>query len=233
MIEYKYIDHIAYIFRSIDDGIEYFQGHHDIRYLYGPGYNHVQDVVFAFFQVKDIGKIEILSPLSENSPIIQRLNTFGPGLYHICYCVDNIEMYTQKLVNSDGWTVLSPSKPDPAFDNRRVSFLYSKRFGMIELLEFNHPDSIPSPELGAKVSVPVIEKNYNPHIPPEIYELIKDKIDDSSKLIHAFDDLRDWDSLAMAIFHTSFEVSVGNPVDLYPLKTLQQYIDIFNDNARL
>ena len=40
-----------------------------IFYLYGPGYNHVQDVVFAF-QVKDIGKIEILSPLSENSPII-------------------------------------------------------------------------------------------------------------------------------------------------------------------
>ena len=224
MIPYKYIDHTAYVFHSIEDGVDFFNQHHDVRYLYGPGVNHIQDVMFIFLSVKDLGKVEILSPLSKDSPVLKRLNTVGPGPYHVCYCVENINDSIEQLICSDDWSILSQPKPDPAFSERKVSFLYSKKFGIIELLEFQKTDyqyikpisQIQPREIREKVS-----------IPSQICELIPHKDGDSLELVTTFEDIPDWDSLSMAIFHSSFEELVGESIELYPLKSLQEYIDFY------
>ena len=67
MIEFEYIDHIAYVFKTIESGYDFFKSHPGFAVHNGPGLNHVQGVNFLFISITGVTKIEILAPISSSS----------------------------------------------------------------------------------------------------------------------------------------------------------------------
>lgn len=80
--------------------------------------------------------IELVAPIDPRieSPVSRIIKKNGSSIYHICYEVENIESSIQKLEEELFITILPPT-PAIAFGNRKISFLYNKNVGLIELLE--------------------------------------------------------------------------------------------------
>lgn len=91
-----------------------------------------QRVSLSFIQVHGI-TIELLEPLGENSPIARSLRE-GMKLLHLCYEVPDIEAALESC-RPAGFHRLGPPAPAPLFENRRVVWVFSKQFGVFELVE--------------------------------------------------------------------------------------------------
>ena len=82
-------------------------------------------------------KVELISPLGENSPIARFLkkNPVG-GIHHICYEVDDISLARDRL-SSGGARVLGDGKPKIGAHGKPVLFLHPKDFNgvLVELEE--------------------------------------------------------------------------------------------------
>src|SRR4029077_539866 len=87
MTAYK-IDHIGIAVVSIDDAIGVYRA-------LGLEEQHreevpAQKVVTAFLPAGQ-GRIELLEPTSEDSPVAKFLKKRGPGIHHICFAVRDID----------------------------------------------------------------------------------------------------------------------------------------------
>ncbi len=81
--------------------------------------------------------IELLEPMSEDSPISKFLEKRGEGIHHICYKVDDIESVLAKL--KEQGVRLIDETPRPGAYNSRVAFIHPKAMNgvLIELAELN------------------------------------------------------------------------------------------------
>tara|TARA_B100000886_G_scaffold335824_1_gene293563 strand:+ start:69514 stop:70284 length:771 start_codon:yes stop_codon:yes gene_type:complete len=247
-LHYQDIDHIAYIFNCLEDGYDFFRQHKGFRVIKGPGKNIKQKVEYLFIFVEKIGIIEILSPYGKNSPIKKRLEEFGPGFYHICYSVENIEKNIEKLLNSKDWKVICSPVKDIAFDGRKVAFLSNKKIGLIELVEgtlkFNEESSsIPKFDENQnyiyesqnqkdkeKEKISLSASIKNEYIPNEIYKIIINSLEEEliiSDQIKSFQEIDQWDSLSFAIFHASFESLINKNIPFKENQDLSFYIDYY------
>ena len=78
--------------------------------------------------------IELVAPLTEDSPIRQNLQR-GSGMpYHICYEVDSLEEAEAEL-KALRFIVFKKPQAAPAIGGRLVEWFYSKNNGIIELVE--------------------------------------------------------------------------------------------------
>ena len=78
--------------------------------------------------------VELVAPLTEDSPIRKNLQR-GSGMpYHICYEVDSLEEAEAEL-KALRFIVFKKPQAAPAIDGRRVEWFYSKNNGIIELVE--------------------------------------------------------------------------------------------------
>lgn len=79
-------------------------------------------------------KIELLSPLGENSPIARFLAKTGGGMHHICYEVEDIYAARQQLLDA-GLGILGDGEPKIGAHGRPVLFLQPESFSgtLIEL----------------------------------------------------------------------------------------------------
>jgi len=69
-------------------------------------------------------KIELIKPLSDNSPISKFLEKNGDGVHHIAFRVDDIEE-TMKRVSSEGIRLLT-EKPYTGAEGYQVCFMHPK-----------------------------------------------------------------------------------------------------------
>tara|TARA_B100000029_G_scaffold392632_1_gene389692 strand:+ start:376 stop:780 length:405 start_codon:yes stop_codon:yes gene_type:complete len=80
-------------------------------------------------------KIELISPINQNSPIVKFLqkNPKG-GIHHLCYEVETIDTAIKKL-SKNGYKVLEPKKPKIGAHGKPVIFLHPSDFNgsLIEL----------------------------------------------------------------------------------------------------
>lgn len=78
--------------------------------------------------------VELVAPLSESSPICKTLQRGSGTPYHICYEVENIEAAETELRKA---RILPFKKAAvaPAIGGRRVSFMFAKNIGVVELVE--------------------------------------------------------------------------------------------------
>lgn len=79
--------------------------------------------------------LELLEPMSEDSPIAKYMAKRGPGIHHICLEVQNLP---QKLKELDAAGVrLVDTTPRVGANNKRVAFIHPKATGgvLIELSE--------------------------------------------------------------------------------------------------
>jgi methylmalonyl-CoA/ethylmalonyl-CoA epimerase len=79
--------------------------------------------------------VELLEPLSEDSPISKFLDRRGEGIHHICFLVDDIEAALERL-KREGVKLIDES-PRPGAYNSRVAFIHPKAMNgvLIELAE--------------------------------------------------------------------------------------------------
>ncbi|MGM0478185.1 MAG: methylmalonyl-CoA epimerase [Bacteroidota bacterium] len=82
-----------------------------------------EGVKTAFFRVGE-AKIELLEATNEESPIAKYLSKKGPGMHHIAYDVENIEVEIERL-QKEGFELIQ-SSPKNGADNKRIAFLHPK-----------------------------------------------------------------------------------------------------------
>jgi methylmalonyl-CoA/ethylmalonyl-CoA epimerase len=94
----------------------------------------IQKVKILFLRKKDMPTIELLEPVSEDSPVTKILQKGGVSPYHICYETPGIHESIVELRKNKFIPLSSPVEAI-ALDNRLICFLYSEFAGLIELLQ--------------------------------------------------------------------------------------------------
>ncbi|OGE24230.1 MAG: methylmalonyl-CoA epimerase [Candidatus Dadabacteria bacterium RIFCSPHIGHO2_12_FULL_53_21] len=81
--------------------------------------------------------LELLEPLSSESPISKFLDKRGEGIHHICFLVDDIEAALDRL-KRDGVKLIDET-PRPGSYHSRVAFIHPKAMNgvLIELAEID------------------------------------------------------------------------------------------------
>lgn len=127
------IDHIGIVVESIDEAAAYYTTHFGLRASGDRVVDTLQDVELLFLEDAAGSRLELIRPLSPDSPAARALK-HGGGLNHICYRVSDLESSLRALEAADA-KVVRPPLPAAAFDGRRVVFLYTRRRELVELVE--------------------------------------------------------------------------------------------------
>lgn len=94
----------------------------------------VQNVYICWLSKEGMPTIELLAPVDDKSPINSTLEKMGVTPYHICYEVDDLEASIIEL-RKQKYVLVSKPVEAVAIHCARVSFLYNKNIGLIELVE--------------------------------------------------------------------------------------------------
>ena len=94
--------------------------------------NPARGVSMAFIRLQGI-TIELLEPLGADSPVARSLQS-GTKLVHLCFEVPDLDKALE-LSRTAGFHRLGPLLPSPAFDNRRIGWIFSRDYGLVELAE--------------------------------------------------------------------------------------------------
>jgi len=91
--------------------------------------------VKLIFLTTETGEIlELVSPTSSESVVSDLIKRYNNSVYHVCYISENLENDIEEL-EKQNFLVLIPPQESIAFNNNRVSFLFHKNTGIIELVE--------------------------------------------------------------------------------------------------
>ncbi len=132
MPQVKALDHIAIATPDLDASIKFFA-------TLGLQVTHTEEIQergirVAFIPVGDT-RIELVSPLHENSEVSGFLAKRGGGIHHLAFRADDVDADAQALVESG---VKMAQMPAPGAHDCRVAFLHPKSTGGI-LLELSTP----------------------------------------------------------------------------------------------
>ncbi|HOO59392.1 MAG TPA: methylmalonyl-CoA epimerase [Candidatus Mcinerneyibacteriales bacterium] len=116
------IDHVGVAVSSLEEHIPFYR---DILGLELVGTEEVpeQKVRVAMFQVGEV-KIELLEPLSEESPIAKFIEKKGEGIHHLAYDTDDIE--DELSVMKGKGVRLIDEEPRSGAHGSRIAFLHPK-----------------------------------------------------------------------------------------------------------
>lgn len=92
----------------------------------GLSVDHVEDVEAqgvktAFISVGD-ANLELLQPLSPDSPVAKFIEKRGEGIHHICFRVTNLDSHLERL-KGQGFRLINEA-PVPGAHGCRVAFLH-------------------------------------------------------------------------------------------------------------
>jgi methylmalonyl-CoA/ethylmalonyl-CoA epimerase len=126
------IHHIGYLVKKIRKSIEEFK---KLGYQSETGVieDSVRNVYISFL-IKDGYRVELVSPIDENSVIFNLMKKYKNSPYHICYMSDNYKDDVTSL-SQRGYTLIEEPKIAPALDNKLAVFLVNPTIGMLEVIE--------------------------------------------------------------------------------------------------
>lgn len=130
MPTYK-IHHIGYLVKKIEKARQTLEAL-GYRQEQDTVYDPARDVDICFLQ-KDGYRIELVSPVSENSVVSGLLKKYKNCPYHICYEAGDYENASAAL-SAAGFLAIDTPTEAPAMGGRKVAFFSSPAIGMIELL---------------------------------------------------------------------------------------------------
>ena len=116
------IDHVGIAVPNLDDAIEFYRSAFGLESVHEET-NEEQGVREAMLQIGD-SYLQLLAPLSEDSPIGKFLDRNGPGIQQVAFGVDDIEAAGDQL-RSTGVRVLYDS-PKIGTGGSRVNFVHPK-----------------------------------------------------------------------------------------------------------
>ncbi len=127
------IDHIGYAVKRLDRAISAFE---KLGFSLEPMIDDTDRNIRIAFGEKDGYRIELVCPLDreKESPVDQYLKNAVGTPYHICYQSDNFDAEVESL-KRQGFRVVIEPRPAVAFGGKRVVFLMSLGFGLMEIVE--------------------------------------------------------------------------------------------------
>lgn len=130
----KRVDHIAVAVHNLEEALSYYQGSLGLTLL---GIETVEEQGVKVAKL-DTGNthIELLEPLSPESPVGKFLATKGPGLHHICLAVSDID--AELGVLKDKQIKLIDQQPRIGAGGARIAFVHPKATGGV-LMELSQP----------------------------------------------------------------------------------------------
>jgi methylmalonyl-CoA/ethylmalonyl-CoA epimerase len=102
----------------------------------GPFNDPIQKVKVNFLSQSDndVVEIELITPLSEDSPVQSMLKKGSGGAYHLCFETSDIEAALEHARNN-GCVIVSPPVPAVAFQGRRIAWIFTRSRQLFELVE--------------------------------------------------------------------------------------------------
>ena len=121
------INHIGIAVKSLEDHIPFYR---DVLGLTLEGIEEVadQNVRVAIFKVGEV-HIELLEPLSEDSPIAKFMDKKGEGMHHIAYQTDDIREELSKFQEKE--IQLIDEEPRSGAHETQIAFLHPKSSGRV------------------------------------------------------------------------------------------------------
>lgn len=120
------IDHISIAVKDIDDAMEKWS----LLLKERPAVKVVENEGVKLFFVETEGtKIEIISPIKEDSPISNFLKKRGEGLHHICIEVEDFEGFKKKIEERN----IPVVKEGTGYDGKKILFCHPSSFNSVLL----------------------------------------------------------------------------------------------------
>ena len=106
------------------------------RVISGPFDDPIQRVSVNFLTTSptDTTEIELIAPLTDDSPIKATLAKGGGSAYHLCFETADLDRALEHAV-SLRCMVLGQPAPAVAFDGRRIAWIYTPTRQLFELVE--------------------------------------------------------------------------------------------------
>jgi len=119
------VEHIAIAVESLEESIPFYRDHLGLAYQ---GQEEVPDqkVRVALFQVGST-RIELLEPVTDDSPISKFIEKRGPGLHHIAFATTHLQERLTKL-KTDGVRLID-EEPKVGAEGKQIAFLHPKASG--------------------------------------------------------------------------------------------------------
>ena len=129
------IDHVGLAVHDLDEAIAFYARTFDVQVVHQE-VNEEQGIREAMLAVGDSGScIQLLAPLTEDSPIAKFLDRNGEGIQQVAYGVDDIDATSADL-RSRGVRLLY-DEPKRGTAGSRINFVHPKDAGgvLVELVE--------------------------------------------------------------------------------------------------
>jgi methylmalonyl-CoA/ethylmalonyl-CoA epimerase len=130
------LSHVGVAVPSLGPATEILSALFGYKVISGPFDDPIQKVSINFLTQSDsdVAEIELVAPLTEDSPITSILAKNGGGAYHLCFETTDID---QALVHAkkNGCIIVSPAVPAVAFNGRRIAWIYTRSRQLFELVE--------------------------------------------------------------------------------------------------
>lgn len=130
------IAHIGIAVKSIEETLPFYTEQLGLTLL---GMEEVpsEQVKVAFLEIGE-SRIELLEPLSADSPIAKFMEKRGEGIHHIALDVDNVEERLERL--KENGIPLIHEKPKEGAHNAQIAFLHPKaaKGVLVELCQYPH-----------------------------------------------------------------------------------------------
>ncbi len=116
------IDHVAIAVQSLEEALKVYR---DVLGLELKGVEEVpeQGVRIAFLPIGE-ARLELLEPLSSESPVAKFLEKRGEGIHHICIEVEDIERTLQELAGKG--VKLIDERPRTGAHGRKMAFIHPR-----------------------------------------------------------------------------------------------------------
>lgn len=124
-------EHIGYAVKSITKAREFFE----LLGFTAVSEEITDEVQKSKIQFLSNGNltIELIEPLSKDSPTVNILKKIGPTPYHLCFSTEEFESVYEKLKRSS--ILIMKRVPAKAFQGKEVAFFYNKEIGLLEVLD--------------------------------------------------------------------------------------------------
>lgn len=106
------------------------------RVLSGPFEDPIQKVTVNFLARSDtdVAEIELIEPLTEDSPVRSMLKNGRGGAYHFCFATTDIHAALEHA-RANGCLLVSQPVPAVAFGGRRIAWIYTPAHQLVEFVE--------------------------------------------------------------------------------------------------
>lgn len=130
------VDHLGIAVRSLESGLRFWADALGLE-VGGMETIAVDDVKVAFLPV-GTGRLELLEPLHEESPVGRFLKRHGEGIHHLTLEVEDIDSAVSRLKERNVEVIGNASRPGAG--QSRVAFLHPRSTGgvLLELVEHRH-----------------------------------------------------------------------------------------------